>query len=394
MKKQCPHCGNNQVSHFSAWVNNSFGVPANRLYLSVCGEREQKFAGYLVKGVFDIFIATFRFLGIITMYHDPNRAGTARGRVLWEEAERRGIPMEGLFFFGRITDSYIVSVKGHKIYFSGMPRPVYTHSGSDWWLDDKGILKERLAKAGLPVPAGGSFSRFDALAARFDVLKKPVIVKPQIGSRGRHTTTHIYTKDQLREAFTIAQQISYWVVMEEHLEGSVYRATVIDGKLAGVLRGDPPRVTGDGASTISQLAQSNNKQKHEKVSDIIPDERHRDFLARTGRTFATVPAHGEVVDLLSSIGVSYGGHSKEVTAETHPETKKILERAAAVVDDPIIGFDFIIPDIEKSPEEQRWGIIECNSTPFINLHHDPVEGVPVNVAEYVWDYVERNLDRY
>ena len=394
MQKQCPHCGNNPVSHFSAWVNNSFGVPANRLYLAVCGEREQKFAGYLVKHMFDIFLGVLRFFGVITIYHEPSGAGTARGRVLWEEAQQRGIYMEGLLFFGHITDSYIARVAGRHIYFSGLPRPVYTHSGSDWWLDDKAVLKEKLASAGISVPAGGSFSRFDDCARHFGTLRKPVIVKPQLGSRGRHTTTHIYTKDQLREAFTIAKQISYWIVMEEHLEGSVYRATMIDGKVAGVLRGDPPRVAGEGTSTIHQLVEKKNKTRHEKVSEILLDERHRDFLARTGRNFETVPARGEVVDLLTSIGVSYGGHSKEVTEETHSETKKILERAAAVVADPIIGFDFIIPHIEKSPEEQRWGIIECNSTPFINLHHDPVEGVPVNAAKYVWDYVERHLNRY
>ena len=394
MQKQCPHCGNNPVSHFSAWVNNSFGVPANRLYLAVCGEREQKFAGYLVKHMFDIFLGVLRFFGVITIYHEPSRAGTARGRVLWEEARRRGIHIEGLLFFGQITDSYIARVKGHKIYFSGLPRPAYTGTGSDWWLDDKAILKEKLASAGISVPAGGSFSRFDDCARHFGTLRKPVIVKPQLGSRGRHTTTHIYTKDQLREAFTIAKQISYWSVMEEHLEGSVYRATMIDGTVTGVLRGDPPRITGDGASAILQLVEKKNKARHEKVSEILLNERHRDFLARTGRNFMTVPARGEVVDLLASIGVSYGGHSKEVTNETHHEIKGIMEKAAAVVADPIIGFDFIIPDIEKPPAGQRWGIIECNSTPFINLHHDPVEGVPANAAKHVWDYVERNLDRY
>jgi len=394
MKKQCPHCGNNPVSHFSAWVNNSFGVPANRLYCAVCGEREQKFAGYLVKYSFDGFIATFRFLGLIKIYNDPSKAGTARGRVLWEEAQRRGIDMKGFFFLGRITDSYRARVAGHRIHFSGLPRPMYTHSGSDWWLDDKAILKEKLSNAGLPVPRGGSFTRFDDCARYFDALKKPVVVKPQLGSRGRHTTTHIYTKEQLRTAYDVAKQLCFWVVMEEHLEGSVYRATIIDGTLVGVLRGDPPRVMGDGVHTISQLVESKNKLKHEKVSDIIPDERHRDFLARTARDFGTVPASGEIVDLLASIGVSYGGHSAEVTEDANAGTKRILEMAAAVVDDPIVGFDFIIPDIEKPPAGQRWGIIECNSTSFINLHHDPVEGEPINAAKYVWDYVERNPDRY
>ncbi|OGG61023.1 hypothetical protein A3C86_04165 [Candidatus Kaiserbacteria bacterium RIFCSPHIGHO2_02_FULL_49_16] len=394
MAKQCIHCGNNPVSHFSAWVNNSFGVPANRLYLAVCGEREQKIFGYLVKYAFQAFLASFRSLGLIKIHSDPSYAGTARGRVLWEEALRRGIEIKGIKFLGKQTDSYLANVMGHKIYFSSLPRPIYTRTGSDWWLDDKAILKEKLWGAGISVPRGGSFTIYDDCERAFQTLEKPVIVKPRLGSRGRHTTTHIYTRDQLRKAFDIAKQISYYVVMEEHIDGSVYRATMIDGKLAGVLRGDPPRVVGDGVKTISQLTEDNNRKKHNKVSEIVLDKRHKDFLSRTGGDFDTVPVSGEVVDLLASIGVGYGGHSAEVTKQTNIETKKILEAAAAVVGDPIIGFDFIIPDIEKSPIGQRWGIIECNSTPFINLHHDPIEGAPINVAKYMWDYVERNLDVY
>jgi cyanophycin synthetase len=394
MKDKCPHCGNNQVSHISAWVNNSFSVASNRLYPAVFGGKEQKIAGRLVTHANNAFLALCRLLGMITTYTDSDKAVTDRGRFLWEEANRRGIEVSGLIFLGRYTDSYIARVAGREIYFSGIPRPAYTSTGSDWWLDDKAILKERLTGAGIAVPAGGSFRDFDECARFFDNLEKPVVVKPQLGSRGRHTTTHIYTREQLCRAFDIAKQISYWIVLEEHLEGSVYRATIIDGKVAGVLRGDPPRVVGDGKSSIRQLVKKKNTMRHEKVSEIILNGRHADFLSRTGRDFATIPDAGESIDLLASIGVSYGGHSKEVTQETHSETKRIMERAAAVVGDPIIGFDFIIPDIEKSPESQRWGIIECNSTPFINLHHDPVEGAPVNAAKHVWDYVEKHRDRY
>ncbi len=67
----------------------------------------------------------------------------------------------------------------------------------------------------------------------------------------------------------------------------------------------------------------------------------------------------------------------------------MLEKAARVVDDPVLGFDFISLDITRDPDTVRWGIIECNAMPFINLHHDPLEGKPVNVAGLLWDYVLR-----
>jgi hypothetical protein len=39
----------------------------------------------------------------------------------------------------------------------------------------------------------------------------------------------------------------------------------------------------------------------------------------------------------------------------------------------------------NDPDMQHWGIIECNSLPFINLHHFPIEGNPENVASKIWD---------
>jgi D-alanine-D-alanine ligase-like ATP-grasp enzyme len=60
-----------------------------------------------------------------------------------------------------------------------------------------------------------------------------------------------------------------------------------------------------------------------------------------------------------------------------------------VVNDPVLGFDFITEDISSDPKNTRWGIIECNAVPFINLHHDPLEGEPINVAGKLWDYIAK-----
>lgn len=354
----------------------------------------QTVASYITTYLLTSLFTVLRVLRIAKLTDDPNRAISSRGRVLWEEAKRRGIAFHGISLFGKQADAYTVQIGGRRLYFVSLPRPVFGDTTSEWWLDDKAILKERLAKAGVPVPRGGSFSRWSVIERAFERLEKPVIVKPRIGSRGRHTTTHIHTKEELRKAFSIAKQLCHWVVMEEHLIGSVYRGTMIDGKLSGVLAGDPPRVVGDGVHTIAELVPIKNQLRHPKVSPVALDDRHRAFLARTRRSFETVPAMGEVVDLLEKIGVSYGGHSAEVTTVTHSLIKEALERAAAVVDDPIIGFDFIIADITRDPREQKWGIIEANSTPFINLHHDPVEGEPINVAAHLWDFVERNIHRF
>jgi len=39
-------------------------------------------------------------------------------------------------------------------------------------------------------------------------------------------------------------------------------------------------------------------------------------------------------------------------------------------------------------EQERLGILECNSMPFFDNHHLPFEGKPRNVAGLIWDMNE------
>ena len=66
----------------------------------------------------------------------------------------------------------------------------------------------------------------------------------------------------------------------------------------------------------------------------------------------------------------------------------MLEHIGKFLKDPLVGVDFIMEDITKSWKEQNLsGIIECNSLPFIDLHHYPLFGKPNNVASKLWDLV-------
>src|SRR5262249_5429264 len=139
-----------------------------------------------------------------------------------------------------------------------LPRPSGYDDSSLDIMDDKIELKRRMTEANLPVPKGGSAFSFRHAKKIFQQVQKPVIVKPRAGSRGRHTTTYIYTLEDLKKAFDVAKQLCAWVIVEEHLEGPVYRGTVINYKTAGVLRGDSPQVVGDGQKTVRQLVEEKN----------------------------------------------------------------------------------------------------------------------------------------
>jgi len=268
-----------------------------------------------------------------------------------------------------------------------MPRPRGYDDAALDTLDDKSAFKKKFSKAGLPVPKVGSVWNFRQAKKIFRKIPKPVIVKPRAGSRGRHSTTFINTEAELRKAYKIAKQLCFWVIVEQHIKGPVYRATLVDFKLRGVLRGDPPQVTGDGKQSIEELVTLKNQQPHEGVKDVVLDEKTNIFLSRQNLHRASVLPAGEKIALSEKIGVNYGGSSSEDFEICHEDNKKLFELAAKVADDPIVGFDYIISDIAKSYKGQTTGFIEANSMPFINLHHDPLLGRPQNVAKYVWELV-------
>ena len=391
-KPACPHCGNNPVSHFLARFDSTASIIMEPVSQSFFRTKLGIFCVVFVEGMLSAVNQMFLFLGIAKFDSENSDGVSERGQVLMEEARSRGWYMGMLRISGKATDQYkIVTSSGHKHIFIGLPRLGGSADILIGWIDDKALLKQFLTVNNIAVSKGGSFTKWEEAEKHFDTVSGPLIVKPRLGSRGRHTTTHITTKEDLKKAFYIAKQLGRFVGVEEHLVGSVYRGTVIDGVLAGVLAGDPPRITGDGTHTISELIVQKNQNRHSRVAEVKHTPELNIFLERLNYMLDTVLAAGVTIDLTEKIGLSYGGNARDVTPVVHPKLRLELERAAKVIGDPFLGFDFITTDVSVDPDTIKWGIIECNTVPFINLHHHPLEGEPINVAKMVLDYFERKV---
>lgn len=389
MKKKCQACGNNPVPHFLHWYYESLNVALaplrNILLHNYFSEKAALFLSKYFSAVF--LLSVLSSVKIIRFQDDKQLCKVPRAQVLWEEAEKRGIEMQELLLFGRPIDSYVAKINDRTLVFSGLPRPAdYDRRGLEI-MDDKYLFKLLLLKHNLPVAQGGSIFTYRQALTIFRSIQKPVIVKPRSGSRGRHSTIYVKTEGELKVAFKIAKQLCFWVIVEEQLFGPVYRGTVINYRTVGVLRGDSPQVTGDGKYNISQLVKMHNENKHPAIKDIQLGAAAAEFLSRQGKTFNTILDKGETVTLSEKIGVNYGGSSSEDLDICHLDNLLLFQEAARIVGDPVIGFDFIIPDITKSYKSQRCGFLEANSLPFINLHHQPLLGKPKNVASAIWDMI-------
>lgn len=387
----CAECGDGAIFHKSTYYTiliDEFFAPfsqPNRLFRTFAGvvyAVERRVTPHLLS-----FAAKQGWATRLTEADDDTQL---LALMLWNEAKERGIEVSEVRLFNLPRNIFIARYpNGKLIAYEGIPTP----GGSDLdrvpWMDNKAVLKEKFRKLGLPVAKGGAVANLAAAKKLFKTLTPPVIAKPYSGSASRHTVLHISNETELEHGFNVAKQVAPKVVIEEELVGPVCRATVVDGKFAAALRRDQPHVIGDGASTISELVAKANEHPARSgpyFHQMKLDEYARKELEWQGYTFETVLPMGVRATLHQKINWSVGGTTCDVTDETHPDNIALFEEVARVLKAPIVGLDFIIADMSRSwKEQERCGILECNSMPFFDNHHLPFEGKPRNVAGLIWD---------
>lgn len=393
-KTSCPDCGPTPTSHALAWWTSVLDWLFSP-YTKLMDKLWRRFRPWVLRLPLDRF--AFRLmhwakaLGLGHVVTELKPDHNLRTRVLWEEAKRRGIELFEFRPFGRSVDLMVARFGNELFAFDGLPRPKGWLSDGAEWMDDKAVMREKFSAAQLPIARGDMLVLVKQALEFYDQIGPPLIVKPRVGSRSRHTFTHVATRSQLVRAFYSAQKLCPWVVVEQELQGPVHRATVIGGKLVGVARRDIPQVIGDGAKRIGDLVEiaNNHPSRTGEIFHVLPTEPEaREELARQGLTWQSVPNLGQVVTLGAKVNRGIGGVTVDVTGETHADNLALFERVAHVVGDPIIGIDFIVRDVSEPWHTQAsCGVIECNSLPFIDLHHYPMVGIPRNAAGAIWDLI-------
>ena len=386
-KKYCVDCGGAQVNHAVTYISillGSFIDPWTNWTSRLIPESSLDWLG---PGITKTL--TFLKLGKIT--YEPKEDDSGRAQVLWEEAIKRGIKMYEFRLFGIGHDIFVTNYKGNKKFFDVLPRPKnYDPKGLEW-MDNKGKMKKHFEASGIKVARGKVVNPIRKALRIFHSLDKPVITKPNLGSRSRHTTTHLSNDEEFLIAFRKARQLSPWVMIEEELSGYVFRGTLIGGKLIAVLRREPAYVIGDGVHNISELIDIENKNPLRGgpiFHQLKLDDEALKELSHWNRTVETIPQKDEIITLGQKTSRAVGGGITDMTDIVHPDNKIMLEKVAEVLNDPLIGVDFIMNDVSISWRDQpKCGVIECNSAPFIDLHHFPLVGRPHNVASALWDIV-------
>ena len=368
------------------------------VYNVVFGYVEEEVGRYVARAATDVFLdlaenkpieeVRERFAEIIQKMREIReevRFGPSTGSIV-EEAESRGIP------FIRLNDQSLVQL-GYGVHQKRIQATTTSKTNmiSVDIAANKHATKKLLGEMGVPVPKGFRIRDIDELESTVKSVGFPLVIKPLDGNHGKGATVGIKDLEHARTAFEKAKEYSRWIIVEQMLEGSDFRALVVNNRLIAVAERIPAHIVGDGKSTIQELIDQTNADPrrgygHENVlTQITVDGQTMRCIAAKDYTLETVLPIGEVLHLKTTANISTGGTAIDRTDEVHPHNVFLFERIARIIGLDITGIDIIARNVSEPLEESGGGIIEVNAAPGFRMHLAPSEGIGRNVAEHVVD---------
>ena len=311
------------------------------------------------------------------------RLGPSTGAIV-SAAMARGIP------YRRLTQGSLVQFGwGSKQKRIQAAETCYTSAIAESIAQDKELTKNLLHAAGVAVPLGRPVKDADDAWAAAQEIGLPVVVKPRDGNQGKGISVNLTGEEQIKKAFTLAEEFRDDILVEKYLPGHDYRLLVIGDKLIAAARRDPPLVTGDGVHTVRQLVELVNKDPRRSdghatsLTKIRFDEIALARLAQQGLDADSVPPRGSRVILRNNANLSAGGTATDVTDDVHPELAACAVAAAQTVGLDICGIDVVCDTMLKPLEDQGGGIVEVNAAPGLRMHLDPSFGKGRAVGEAI-----------
>ncbi len=252
---------------------------------------------------------------------------------------------------------------------------------------DKQLTKKILMDNNIPVPYGVVVQDLSEALTAVQQVGFPMVIKPLDSNQGKGVTVNILSESQINQAFFEAKKYSKKVIIEKCVSGRDYRVLVVGGKVCAVAERKPPKIIGNGISTIAELVEQENEnplrgEDHDKALTYIKlDEISINYLKAQGLSIESVLEAGRSINLRQNGNISTGGTAKNCTEEIHPKNIYYAITAAEAMGLDVAGIDFATDDISCPIDINGGAVIEVNAAPGLRMHLHPCEGQPINVAE-------------
>lgn len=285
-------------------------------------------------------------------------------RIIADEAMRRGIHIEVL---DAETGEMRLSHGGRSV-VTRESLSEYTSAVAMSRCDDKRLTRRIVSEAGITVPRG-RLATFDDNDHAFLAEVGDVVVKPTRGEQGKGITVGVDGHEGLDAALARAREHHPEVLIEQRAEGEDLRLVVIDGKVVAAAVRKPAEVVGTGRHTIRELVETQSRRRAAATggeSRIPLDAVTESTIAEAGWNFDDVLPEGQRLRVRRAANLHQGGTIHDVTAEVHPELRRVAVVAAAAIGIPVTGIDLLVPDVTRD----EYVFIEANERPGL-ANHEP-----------------------
>lgn len=285
-------------------------------------------------------------------------------RIIADEAMRRGIHIEVL---DAETGEMRLSHGGRSV-VTRESLSEYTSAVAMSRCDDKRLTRRIVAEAGITVPRG-RLATFDAEDHAFLTEVGDVVVKPTRGEQGKGITVGVDGPEALDAALARAREQHPEVLIEQRAQGDDLRLVVIDGKVVAAAIRKPAEVVGTGRHTIGELIETQSRRRAAATggeSSIPLDAVTEATVAEAGWSLDDALPEGQRLRVRRAANLHQGGTIHDVTAQVHPELRRVAVVAAAAIGIPVTGIDLLVPDVTR----EEYVFIEANERPGL-ANHEP-----------------------
>jgi GNAT-family acetyltransferase (TIGR03103 family) len=234
--------------------------------------------------------------------------------------------------------------------------------------DDKALTHRLLARHNLRVPQQHLVDDPKDARAFLERIGR-IVVKPARGEQGRGISVDIDDPVDMVRAIEAAEQVCDKVLLEEFCEGQDLRVIVIGYKVIAAAIRVPATVVGDGESDVRSLIDRQSRRRASATggeSRIPVDAETERCVKAAGFDMEHILPKGMSLPVRKTANLHTGGTIHDVTDDLHPHLRKVAEDGARILEIPVVGFDFLAPDVSK-PD---YVIIEANERPGL-ANHEP-----------------------
>jgi GNAT-family acetyltransferase (TIGR03103 family) len=234
--------------------------------------------------------------------------------------------------------------------------------------DDKRVTRRVVEAAGVRVPRRIDPQDLDAIDEALETYGQ-LVVKPARGEQGKGVAVGLKTMADVQAALLRARRICPEVLVEEQVEGEDLRLVVIDYEVVACAVRRPPRVIGDGRSTLRALIEHQSRRRAAATggeSSIPIDAETERTLAEAGYGLDDVAVEGEEILVRKAANLHLGGTIHDVTDKVHPVLVEAAMAAARAIDIPVTGIDLMV----RAPDQPDYAFIEANERPGL-ANHEP-----------------------